>query len=50
MSATITSVTSVSGMLRISIMLRILTIVIALLNSCGTLWLIIWRSVSMSFV
>ena len=29
---------------------KILTIVIALLNSCGILWLIIWRSVSISLV
>ena len=48
--ATISSVRNVSGIFRTSIMDKILTIVIALLNSCGILWLIICLSVSMSLV
>ena len=50
MSATIASVRIVSGMLSTSIMDKILTIVITLLKSCGTLWLIICLSVSISLV
>ena len=49
-SATIARVSRVSGMLSMSIMDKILTIVIALLKSWGILWLIICLSVSISFV
>ncbi len=48
--ATISRVTKVSGTFRISILTRTLTMVITLESSCGKLWLIIWRRVSMSLV
>ena len=47
---TITSVNPVSGRLRASMEQNTLTIVTAEETSWGMLWLIIWRSVSMSLV
>ena len=44
------SASTVSGILSKIMLTKTLTIVITLLISCGILWLIIWRSVSTSFV
>ena len=44
------SVTAVSGMLRVIMLKRTLTIVIRLVRNCGRAWLIICLRVSMSFV
>ena len=49
-TTTMPSVRSVSGTLRIIMLTSTLTIVIALLNTCGILWLTICLIVSVSFV
>ena len=49
-TATIKSVTIVSGMFSTSILIIMLATVITLEKSWGRLWLIIWRRVSMSLV
>ena len=49
-SATITSVTSVSGTLRMIMETSTLTIVTTLVMSCVSDWDTIWRMVSMSLV
>ena len=50
MIATITSITIVSGMFSAIIEMKTLTTVMTEETSCGRLWLIIWRRVSMSLV
>ena len=50
MMATMIRVVTVSGTLKMIMLTRTLTIVIALFKNCGMLWLIICLSVSMSFV
>ena len=49
-TATITRVRPVRGMLRTSMEAKTLTMVMEQLRSWGMLWLIIWRRVSMSLV
>ena len=45
-----TSVSSVSGTLSTIMLTNTLTILMMLENSCGRLWPMNWRSVSISFV
>ena len=47
---TMTRVSTVSGTLSTTMETSTLTTVIALFSSCGMLWLIIWRRVSISLV